>query len=106
MNEKAQKTLKTLKTLASVLCLVGAIGLVVVLARVLFDSRSFPVAFVDRAPLIAAWFTAIAVGTLTSVRFTRSTNPTLVVLITLLLDLLLLTATADDVKGGESAHSW
>lgn len=95
MNEKTQKTLKIL---ASVLCLVGAIGLVVVLARALFDSRSFPVAFFDRAPLIAAWFTAIAVGTLTSVRFTKSTSPTLVILITLLLDLLLLTATADDVK--------
>ena len=41
---------------------------------------------------------AIAVGTLTSVRFTKSTSPTLVILTTLLLDLLLLTATADDVK--------
>ena len=51
MNENTQKTLKIL---ASVLCLVGAIGLVVVLARVLFDRRSFQVAFFDRAPLIAA----------------------------------------------------
>jgi hypothetical protein len=37
--------------------------------------------------------------------FTKSTSPTLVIVITLLLDLLLLTATADDVKRGESAHS-
>lgn len=98
MNEKTQKTQKTLKTLASVLCLVGALGLVVVLARVLLDSRSFPVAFIDRAPLIAAWFTVIAVGTLTSVRFTKSISPALVILITLILDLVLLTTTADDVK--------
>jgi hypothetical protein len=93
-----EETAKTWKTFASSLCLVGVIGLLVALARVLLDSRAFTVAFIDRAPLIAYWFTVIAVGTLISVRFTKSTSRVLVILTTLLLDMLLLTTTADSRK--------